>query len=51
MLVRLEHIASVIVNANHCMMWAAVELRVAYCIAHRIRFAIQEPTEHQRIAY
>jgi hypothetical protein len=32
-LVRLDHVASRIVNANHCIMRSAVELRVADCVA------------------
>jgi hypothetical protein len=31
MLVRLDHVASFIVNANHSVVWAAVELRLVDC--------------------
>jgi hypothetical protein len=44
-LVRLDHIASLIVNANHDLMGAAVKLRVADCI----RFALPQCTEWERI--
>jgi len=30
-LVRLEHFANRIVNADHSIMWPAVKLRVVYC--------------------
>jgi hypothetical protein len=34
--VRLNHFVSVIVNANHGIMWAVVELRIDDCIADRL---------------
>jgi hypothetical protein len=48
-LVRFNHIASFIENANHSVMGAAVELRVAYCVVDRIRPGVPQPTEWQRI--
>jgi hypothetical protein len=48
-LVRLDHVASVIVNANYCTLRAAVELRVADCILDCVRLAIPQPTEWQHI--
>jgi hypothetical protein len=48
-LVRLHHVASRIVNANHSLMLAAVELRVSDCIADRVWFAVPEANEWQRI--
>ena len=49
MLVRLDHVASVIVNANHGTMSAAVVFRVADCIRDRIGIAIPQTTEWQHI--
>ena len=49
MLVRFDHIARFIVNANHSVMWTAAMLRVADCVVDRIRFAVPQPTEWQRI--
>ena len=46
---RLDHIASVIINADHSIMWPAAVLGVANCIADRILFAIPQPTEWQYI--
>jgi hypothetical protein len=46
---RLDHVASVIVNPNHSIMWTAKKLRVADCIADCIRLAIPQATEWQRI--
>jgi hypothetical protein len=48
-LVRLDHIASRIVNADHSIMLAAEELRVVDCIPDSARLAIPQPTEWQRI--
>jgi hypothetical protein len=48
-LVRFDHIARFIVNANHSVMWTAAMLRVADCVVDRIRFAVPQPTEWQRI--
>jgi hypothetical protein len=45
--VRFDHFASVIVNANHGVMWAVVELRVADCIADRL---LSPATEWQHVA-
>jgi len=45
----LDHVASVIANANDSIMRAAVEFRVADCIRDRIRLAVPQPTEGQRI--
>jgi hypothetical protein len=50
-LVRLDHVASIIVNANDCIVRAAVKLRVADCIADRVWLAISQPTESQHIAW
>ena len=48
-LVRLDQVASRIVNANHSMTGAAVELRVTNCVADGVRLAIRQATEWQRI--
>jgi hypothetical protein len=48
-LVRLDHVASRIVNANHGIMSATTMPRVADCIAGRIWFGIPQPTEWQNI--
>jgi hypothetical protein len=48
-LVRFDHIARFIVNANHSVMWTAAMLRVADCVVDRIRFAVPQPIEWQRI--
>jgi hypothetical protein len=48
-LVRLDHIASVIVNANHGIVWAAVEFRVVDCVPDCIRFAVLKATEWQHL--
>ena len=45
----LQSVASVIVNANHSIMRAAVMLRVSDCVGDSVSIAIQEPTERQRI--
>jgi hypothetical protein len=49
-LVRLDHVASRIINANHSIVRAAVMLRAADCIADRIRPVVPQPTESQGIA-
>ena len=49
-LVRLDHVANVIIHANHGMMRSAVMLRVSDCITDSVWSAIQEATEWQRIA-
>ena len=49
LLVRLDHVASAIVNANHCIMCAAGVLGISDCIRDGVRFAIPQPTERQRI--
>jgi len=48
-LVRLDHVASVIVNADHRVMSAAVKLCVTNCIADCVWLAIPQPTEWQRV--
>jgi hypothetical protein len=48
-LVRFDHVASFIVNAKNGIVWAAAKLRVVDCVADRIRFAVPQPTERQRI--
>jgi hypothetical protein len=45
-LVRCDHVASFIVNADHGGMSPAAMLRVPDCV---IRFGVPEPTEWQRI--
>ena len=47
--VRLDHVASGIVNANQSIVRAAEKLRIADCVADCIRLAIPEPTEWQRV--
>ena len=49
MFVRLDYIASGILNANHGIVRAAVMLCVSDCIADRVGLAIPKPTEWQRI--
>jgi len=46
MLVRLDHVASVIVNADHCIGCAAEVHRVADCMIRRV---VPQPTEWQGI--
>ncbi len=46
-LVRLDHVARFIVNANHSIMRSAVLAGVADCIAGSVRSVIPEPTEWQ----
>ena len=45
MLVRVDHIASRIINGNHRMVRAAVELRISDCIRHGFRAGVPQPTE------
>jgi len=47
-LVRLDHVASRILDANHSTMWAAVIRRVSDCIAGCAWLAVPQPTEWQR---
>jgi len=49
MVVRHDHIARLIVNANHGIMRAAGMLGVADCVADGVRLAIAKPTERQHI--
>jgi hypothetical protein len=42
-LVRLDHVARFIVNANHSVMWAAIMHRVADGVASRARSTITKP--------
>jgi hypothetical protein len=44
LLVCLNHVASVKVNANHGVMWAAVMFYVIDCIADRIRLSVRQST-------
>ena len=46
---RLDDVASRIVNANHSIMRSAVKLCVADCVAECIRPVVPQPTEWQRI--
>ena len=48
-LVRFDHVASVIVNSNHRAMSAAVMLRVTDRVTDCVRLAIPQPTERQHI--
>jgi hypothetical protein len=50
-LVRLDHIASVIVNANHSIMRTGSKLGVTDCIADCVRLAVREPGEWRRVGY
>jgi hypothetical protein len=47
-LVRFDHIASRIVNANHGAMGAAAMFCVTECIRDCVWLAVPEPTERQR---
>jgi hypothetical protein len=47
-LVRLGHIASRVINANHDVMRSAVLAGVADCIAGSVGSVIPQPTEWQR---
>src|SRR5947208_16917423 len=44
-LVRLDHLARYIVNANHSIMGATAKLRVADCIADCVRLAVPQATK------
>jgi hypothetical protein len=44
----LDHVASVIVNANHGIMRPAVEFGVVDCIAEFVWLVIPQPTKWQR---
>ena len=48
-LVRLDHIASSIVNANDSIMRSTAVLRVIDCVADCVWLSIPQPTEWQRI--
>jgi len=48
-LVRFDQIARFIVNANHSMMRSAAMLGVSDCVPDRIRLAVPQPTEWERI--
>jgi len=47
--VRLDHIASRIVNSNHRIMRSAAVDRVADCVADRVWLTVPQTTEWQRI--
>jgi len=47
---RCDHVASVIMHANHDRMGTAVVHRVCESIANRIGFAVPEPAERQHVA-
>ena len=49
-LVRLDHVASRIVNANHSIMRAAAVKRVSDCVVDGVRFGIPQATEWERIS-
>jgi hypothetical protein len=44
-LVRFDHVASIIINANHGTMGSAAKLGVVNCVADCVRPTIPEPTE------
>ena len=44
-LVCFDHVARLIVNANHSVMRAAEKLRVADCVADCIRLSVPQATE------
>jgi hypothetical protein len=48
-LVRLNHVASIIVNANHRIVRAAAMFGVTDCVRDCIRLAVPQPTEWQRV--
>jgi hypothetical protein len=48
-LVRFDHVAIIIVNANHSIIRPAVKLRVADCITDCVWLCIPEATEWERI--
>jgi hypothetical protein len=43
--VRLDHVASIIVNANHNVLSTAEMLRISDCVADCVRLAIPQATE------
>jgi hypothetical protein len=45
LLVRVDHVARLIVNANHSIMRAAEKLRVPDCVRDCIRLAVPQATE------
>ncbi len=52
MLVRLDYGASVIINANHCIVVSGCETFAwSTCVADCIRFAVPQPTEWQSLGY
>jgi hypothetical protein len=48
-LVRVDHITSLIAHSNHGMMWAAEKLGVADCVRDWIRLTVPQTTEGERI--
>src|SRR5262245_1853484 len=48
-LVRFDHVASIIVNANHSIMRPAAVPRVPICLGDRVRLAIPQRPEWQDI--
>ena len=48
-LVRLDHVACFIVNANQGIVLMAAMFGVSDCVRNRILITIPEPTERQRI--
>jgi hypothetical protein len=48
-LVCFDHVASVIVNANHSVVRTAAMLGVADCVADRVWLAVPKSTEWKRI--
>ncbi len=49
-LVRVDHVARFIVNANHGVMGAAEKLGVTDCVRDCVRIAVPQRTEWQRVA-
>jgi hypothetical protein len=48
-LVRFDHVATIIVNANHSIVRAAAKLCVVNCIADRVWLAVPQASEWQHI--
>ena len=48
-LVRVNHVARVVANANHSIVLPTAKLRVVDCIIDGVWLAIPQPTEWQRI--
>ncbi|TMP93668.1 MAG: hypothetical protein E6L08_05095 [Verrucomicrobia bacterium] len=48
-LVRFDHVVSVIVKANHCVMRPTAKLGVADCISDCVWLTVPEPTQWERI--